>query len=407
MNIKVKALCVLVLALWAFKDGVKKDPLVRQAFAHASGQVRVLIEETNAALEKNTDKMPPPVAPRTLKGNELTVVPSRDWTSGFFSGMLWYLYEFSGDEAWLAEAKKFTARMEPEQWNGKTHDMGFKMYCSYGNGHRLTGSDEYRNILIQSAKTLSTRFRPITGVMRSWDHSTDKWSYPVIIDNMMNLELLFFATRATGDSSFYKIAVSHALTTLKNHYRSDNSSYHVVEYDTLTGKVMKRNTHQGLAHESAWSRGQAWGLYGYTMCYRETKNTLFLEHADKIARYILDHPRQAPDLVPYWDYDAPGIPDEPRDVSAATVTASALYELSRYSKSGKEYVAKADQIMTNLTKKYRSPSGENKGFILLHSTGSKPSNSEVDVPLIYADYYYLEALLRKQKFGSAPSRRKL
>src|SRR5688572_5754287 len=211
---------------------------------------------------------------------------------------------------------------------------------------------------------------------------------------MMNLELLFAATRLSGDSSFYKIAVSHANTTMANHFRSDYSTYHVIDYDTATGKVVKRNTHQGYADESAWSRGQAWGLYGYTMCYRETRDPKYLQQADHIAAFILHHPNLPKDKVPYWDFNAPGIPNEPRDASAAAVMASALYELSQYSTHKKEYLSVANTILQNLTNSYRSPIGENKGFLLVHSTGSKPANSEVDVPLSYADYYYLEAVLR-------------
>jgi unsaturated chondroitin disaccharide hydrolase len=396
MRIKFIASVILIIACSAM---LKKDDSVRQAFDHAAKQTQVMLKEVAVKLQAAgaENKNSAPVAPRTLKDGDLVMVPSRDWTSGFFSGVLWYLYEYTGKKAWLEEARKFTAAMEPEKWNGKTHDMGFKMYCSYGNGYRLTKDAAYQDILIQSAKTLSTRFRPVTGVMRSWDHSRDKWSFPVIIDNMMNLELLFFATRMTGDSSFYKIAVSHAKTTMKNHYRPDNSSYHVIEYDTLTGKVLKKNTHQGYSHESAWSRGQAWGLYGYTMCYRETKDKAFLEHAEKIAKYIFSHPRLPADLIPYWDFDAPGIPNEPRDVSAAAVTASGLYELSLYSANAKDHRAKANTIVQNLSRNYTSPVGASKGFILLHSTGSKPASSEVDVPLSYADYYFLEALLRKDK----------
>jgi hypothetical protein len=216
---------------------------------------------------------------------------------------------------------------------------------------------------------------------------------------MMNLELMFAATRLTGDSSFYKIAVTHANTTLKNHYRPDNSSIHVIDYDTLTGSVLKRNTHQGFSDESAWSRGQAWGLYGYVFCYRETKNKVYLDQAEKIATYILENPTLPEDLVPYWDYNAPGIPDEPRDVSAAAITASALYELSTYSAQKKYYLEKADKIIHSLTEKYRSVIGENKGFILLHSTGSKPGKAEVDLPLNYADYYFVEALIRSKKMA--------
>lgn len=337
------------------------------------------------------------VSPRTLEHGNLKLVSSKDWTSGFFPGELWFLYEATGKKQWREEAEKFTAGIEREKFNGGTHDMGFKIYCSFGTGYRLTKDAHYKDVIIQSAKTLSTRFNPKVGCIRSWDHSRQKWDYPVIIDNMMNLELLFAATKLTGDSSYYEIAVSHANTTMKNHFRKDYSSYHVVDYDTATGKVIKKTTHQGYANESAWARGQAWGLYGYTMCFRETGNQAYLEQADHIASFIMQHPNMPKDLVPYWDFNAPGIPAEPRDASAAAIIASALYELSLYSKQGKEYRRTADKIVQSLTKYYRAPIGEARGFILLHSTGSKPSNSEVDVPLSYADYYYLEALLRKKK----------
>lgn len=274
--------------------------------------------------------------------------------------------------------------------------MGFKLYCSYGNGYRLTRDPAYRNIIVEAARTLSTRFKPKAGIIRSWDHHKEVWDCPVIIDNMMNLELLFAATRLTGDSAFYKIAVSHARTTLKNHYRPDFSSYHVVDYDTLTGKVLKKNTHQGFNDESAWARGQAWGLYGYVLCYRETKDPQFLKQAEAIARFMLNHPHMPADLVPYYDFDAPGIPNEPRDVSAAAIMASALFELSTYV-PGAPYRAKADQVIASLAKTYASPMGKNHGFLLLHSTGAK--TFERDVPLVYADYYYLEALLRAKKIG--------
>ncbi len=215
---------------------------------------------------------------------------------------------------------------------------------------------------------------------------------------MMNLELLFWAFRTSGDSIFYQVAVDHARTTMKNHFRKDYSSYHVIDYDTLTGAVLHKNTHQGYSDASAWSRGQAWGLYGYTMCYRETGLPEFLERAKQIASYIFSNPTLPDDLIPYWDYNAPGIPDEPRDVSAATVTASALYELSMYDETNRTgYVDRADRILENLTNRYRASVGKDCGFLLLHSTGSKTHGSEVDVPIVYADYYYLEALLRKAK----------
>ena len=386
MRIKLNSLLLLLIAY----STIHAQRLnVSKVFNDASKQTLVMLVK---AAEAKKDSLV--VFPRTLDKGELKLVASRDWTSGFFPGVLWMLYEYTREPQWKAKATIETARMEREKFNGGTHDMGFKMYCSYGIGYRITNDPAYKDVLIQSAKTLSTRFNPTVGCIRSWDHHKEQWGFPVIIDNMMNLELLFAATRFTGDSSFYKIAVSHANTTMKNHYRPDYSSYHVVDYDTATGKVVKKNTHQGYADESAWSRGQAWGLYGYTMCYRETGNPVYLQQAEHIAAFILNHPNLPKDKIPYWDFNAPGIPNEPRDASAAAVMASALIELSQYSKSKKEYLAVANTILQNLTNNYRSAIGENKGFLLLHSTGSKPANSEVDVPLNYADYYYLEALLR-------------
>ena len=383
----------------------KRSLSLNKIFADAETQTQVMLYEipkAQAAKSGATSGVTPGsasselVSPRTLENEELKLVSSKDWTSGFFPGELWLLYEYTGKKEWKEVAEKYTANIEREKFNGGTHDMGFKIYCSFGQGYRLTKDAHQKEVIIQAAKTLSTRFNPVTGVIRSWDNRA-KWRNPVIIDNMMNLELLFAATRLTGDSLFYKIAVSHATKTMQNHYRKDYSSYHVVDYDTLTGKVLQRTTHQGFSDESEWARGQAWGLYGFTMCYRETKNKAFLQQAENIAAYLLKHPNMPNDLVPYWDFNAPNIPGEPRDASAAAVMASALYELGSYSKNGKQYRQAADKIVESLTNTYRSPIGENKGFLLLHSTGAKPSNSEVDVPLSYADYYYLEALLRKQK----------
>jgi unsaturated chondroitin disaccharide hydrolase len=365
----------------------------------AEQQARLMLDEITRVSDNKSDL----VSPRTLDSTgKLKLVASRDWTSGFFPGELWFLYEYTKKNEWKVQAQNFTANLEREKTNATTHDMGFKIYCSFGNGYRLTKDSHYKDVIIESARTLSTRFNPKVGCIRSWDHHKEQWDFPVIIDNMMNLELLFEATKLTGDSSFYKIAVTHANTTIKNHYRPNYSSYHVVDYDTATGQVRKKNTAQGYADESAWSRGQAWGLYGFTMCYRETKNKIYLQQAEHIAAFLLNHPSLPKDLVPYWDFNAPNIPDEPRDASAAAVMASALYELSGYSKNGKEYRKAADKIIESLTSHYRSQVGENRGFILLHSTGSKPANSEVDVPLIYADYYYLEALLKKRKNPQSP-----
>jgi rhamnogalacturonyl hydrolase YesR len=388
MNKKYTIVCLLGAFL---QLNVFAQKSVSKGFALAQKQTEVMLSSIDQA--ENSGNVG--VTPRSLTANgDLALVPSKDWCSGFFPGELWFLYQYSGQEKWLKLAKTFTAFIEDQKTNGGTHDMGFKIYTSVGNGYRLTKDPHYRDVIIEGAKTLSTRFNPKVGCIKSWDNRI--WKFPVIIDNMMNLELLFEATKLSGDSSFYKIAVTHANTTIKNHFRANYSSYHVVSYDPETGEVLKKQTHQGYADESAWSRGQSWALYGYTMCYRETKDKAYLRQAENVAKFILDNPALPQDLVPYWDYNAPNIPNEQRDVSAAAVMASALYELSTYSTNGKLYRGKADLIVKNLTDHYTAGPGTSKGFILLHSTGSRPANTEVDVPLSYADYYYLEALLRQK-----------
>ncbi|WP_303918366.1 glycoside hydrolase family 88 protein [Draconibacterium sediminis] len=337
------------------------------------------------------------ISPRTSENGKLKLVKTRDWTSGFFSGNLWMMYELTGDEKWKETALKFTLPLEQEKWNGNTHDMGFKMYCSFGQAIKYTDNPEYREILIQSAKTLSTRFNPVVGCIRSWDHNSDKWDYPVIIDNMMNLELLLWAAKETGNENFKEIAIKHAETTIKNHFRDNYSSYHVIDYNPQTGEVQHKNTHQGYADESAWSRGQAWGLYGFTMLYRETGNDEFLGQAERIADFILSQPGIKQGEIPYWDFDAPGIPEEPLDASAGAIIASALFELSTFSDKQREYVSVARNLLATLsTDKFLAPVGENEGFLLKHSTGHKPHDSEIDEPLVYADYYFLEAIIRNR-----------
>jgi len=389
---------VLAIILAARTDGQS----FRRVVSDAERQALLMLKEVEKALEPGTSPVNSNkhvVAPRSLTPEgELLLVLSADWTSGFFSGNLWLLSELTGNLFWADKARLYTSKIEKEKLNGTTHDMGFKIYCSFGTGYRLQQDPVYKEIIVESAKTLATRFNPVTGCLRSWDHSKDKWEYPVIIDNMMNLELLFAATRLTGDSSFYKIAVSHAGTTLENHFRQDHSSYHVIGYDPITGQVLHRNTHQGLNDESSWARGQAWGLYGYTMCFRETGDTAYLEQAENIAGYILNHPKLPDDFIPYWDYSLENVEGEPRDASAAAITASALLELSRLSENGSYYRKTAEMIIRNLTRAYRSAPGKNRGFILDHSTGNKNRNLEVDSPLIYADYYFLEALVRQREF---------
>lgn len=384
----------------------KEEPvkLVEANFDFASKQLLYALQEIDLAKSNDerdslTKAKKPWVSPRTLDENgKLKLVVSRDWTSGFFPGELWYMYEYTKDPKWEKQARMFTASLEEQKQTKTTHDLGFMMYCSFGNGLRLTNDQEYKPILLEAANSLISRYKPNAGIIRSWDHNRDKWQCPVIIDNMLNLELLFWATRESGDSTYYQIAVNHANRTMENHFREDYGTYHVIDYDTITGEVLNRHTHQGYAHESTWARGEAWALYGYTMCYRETKDNAYLDQAEKVADFIFTHPNLPEDMIPYWDFDAPAIPDEPRDVSAAAVIASALYELSTFGGEGAvQYKKWADTILENLTRYYRATLYDDGGFLLLHSTGSKPSDSEVDVPLVYADYYFLEALLRKNK----------
>ncbi|MDR1335924.1 MAG: glycoside hydrolase family 88 protein [Tannerella sp.] len=339
----------------------------------------------------------PDKLPRTVdeNGNLLTTDPS-GWVSGFVPGTLWYLYQYTGREDLLAAARNYTGRLEQEKYNTGTHDLGFMLYCSYGNGLRLTGDATYRDILLTGAGSLISRYSPVTGCICSWNPN-ERWQFPVIIDNMMNLELLFWASKASGDPKYRDICISHADRTIENHFRPDGSSYHVVSYDTITGQVEKKNTAQGCSDESAWGRGQAWGLYGFTVMYRETEDAKYLEQAKRIAAFILNHPNLPADKIPYWDFNAPGIPDARRDASAGAIIASALLELRGYVDGAlaKTYADAAEtQIRTLSSPEYFAEPGTNGHFLLKHSVGSIPHKSEVDVPLTYADYYYVEAMLR-------------
>lgn len=394
----------IIFILLALTTSCKKSSADENLIPDKVLQSKIVDQEKYALSElKKVDPDKNRVFPRTIDTDgELVRVSKKDWTSGFYPGILWMMYDMTGDETWERDAKTYTDLLESEKFNDSNHDIGFKMMSSFGQGYRLTGNMHYREVLIQSARTLITRFNENVGCIRSWDHHKDKWDYPVIIDNMMNLELLFWASKETGDPVFANIAVKHAQTTMQNHFRSDYSCYHVVSYDTLTGKALIKQTRQGAFDDSSWARGQAWGLYGYTMAYRETKMPEFLDQARHIANYILNVAKLSGDLVPYWDFSLPDNSNEPRDVSAAAIIASALYELSNFADdNGERYQQTADKIMYALgSDKYFNKTGTNGGFLLRHSTGSKPVNSEIDVPLVYADYYYLEALLRKKQIES-------
>lgn len=340
------------------------------------------------------------------------------WTAGFFPGSLWYISDFLSDKALQDSALVYTQKMEPCKSFTDNHDIGFMMYCSYGNANRFAPKAEYKDILVESAKSLCTRFRPNAGVIQSWNgfrswHGDKVYDFPVIIDNMMNLELLYHVSKVTGDASFSQVATSHAEKVMKNQVRKDYSCFHIIYYDKETGKPIKGETSQGYSDNSAWSRGQAWGIYGFTMVYRETRDKRFLKTAEGMADFYLNHPNLPSDKIAWWDFNAyqngyiPGIRSKAnttvtnyRDASAAACVASALLELSTYTKGTKslKYREGAKQILHSLASPaYRAKLGENANFILMHSVGAIPHGSEIDVPLTYADYYFIEALHRYNK----------
>lgn len=339
--------------------------------------------------------------PKSIIDGKMKYIRPQEWTSGFFPGSMWYLYELTGDEKWKNLGTKYTEAIEEVKNLTNHHDVGFMIGCSFGNALRLTENERYKEVVVQAAKSLSTRFRPNAGIIQSWNvtggwQAERGWECPVIIDNMMNLELLFDATEFSGDSTFYKIAVTHADKTIEHHFRDDYTTWHVIDYSLEDGSVRHKHTAQGFSHESTWARGQAWAIYGYVVCYRETGDPKYLEQAKKAFEVVANHVNMPNDKVPYWDYDAPDIPNALRDASSAAIMASALYELSTF-ENREYYKGWADDIMESLASSaYRAKVGENGNFLLKHSVGSIPHGSEIDVPLNYADYYFLEALKRKR-----------
>lgn len=329
-------------------------------------------------------------------------VSYRDWTCGFWPGILWYAYEYNHNNAIKESAQRYSRALFPLVDSAAIdHDLGFQVFTSIGNGYRLTHDTLYRTILLRAADTLSKLFNPKVGTILSWPREVPGVDWPLrhntIMDNMINLELLFWAAKNGGNKGLYDIAVKHAETTMQNHFRPDYTSYHVVVYDTATGKKIKGITHQGFSDSSMWARGQSWAIYGFTMVYRETKDPRFLDFAQKVTDvYLKDLPE---DLIPYWDFNAPDIPNAPRDASAAAVTASALLELSTLvtdTAKGKIYREKAEKMLQSLSSAAYQSRQVNNAF-LLHSTGHKPNGGEIDASIIYADYYYIEALLRLKR----------
>ncbi len=380
---------------------------ISTVFNTAAQQYATLLDSANVKMKY----------PRSSKNGNIAYVGIEDWTGGFWPGALWYLFEYTNKPVWKEAAIKWTETLESNQFNTNHHDIGFMMYNSYGNGYRLTHNEKYKDILIQSAKSLCKRYNEKVGAIKSWNDKPsldgkDTMHYPVIIDNMMNLELLFFASKITGDTIYKHIAIKHAEKTMLNHLRADYSSYHVVDYDTITGKAIHKETNQGFSHNSTWTRGQAWGVYGFTMSYRETGDKRFLNTAIKMADFFIDNNRLPSDKIPNWDfnvneagYTSPATAQSnqltyiPRDASAAAILASALLELSNYAGTkGAKYKSTANQILTSLSSAdYLAKPGTNNGFLLMHCTGNANRVSEVDKPLMYGDYYLLEALLRAKK----------
>ena len=333
--------------------------------------------------------------------DELDMRPIFWWTAGHYPGSLWYLYEATGDAFFKERATDWTELLAPNSTVDDNHDVGFIMYCSFGNARRILKTDRYDALLAETAASLSKRYNADLGLIRSWGKLDEKKDFLVIPDNLMNLEMLEAVTRFSGDSRFDKIARSHANVTMRQHFRADGGCYHVLNYDQrpgFLGRIQEIRRGQGAQVGTAWSRGQAWAIYGYTMMYRFTKDPAYLAFAQKVTDFAVNHPNMPADGIPYWDFGAPG---EERDSSAGAIMASALFELADFvgGAKGAAYRAFAvKELLALASPAYFSEGGEIGHFLLKHGVGSKPSASEVDTPLNYGDYYFLEALLRFRQF---------
>jgi unsaturated chondroitin disaccharide hydrolase len=389
---KIISLPVIFILLYSCAGKISQSPSSNDLISYCDAQARKTVNENPA------DNLLPVVIDSGKV--QWTYNDIHNWRSGFWPGIEWYLFESTKNEFWKKQAEKSTAMLSSILAKSDfNHDLGFQFYCSYGNGYRLTSNQAYKQVLLRAADSLETLFNPNVGTILSWPGRYKELGTPhnTIIDNMMNLELLFWAAKNGGDKKLYDVAVRHATTTMKNHFRSDFSTYHVLLYDNISGNLIKGITHQGYADNSMWARGQSWAIYGFTMTYRETGNKEFLQTAINAANTYLK--RLPEDHIPYWDFDDPAMPNAPRDASAAAIVASALLELSTLCNDvvlQKQYKQAAAAMINELSSE-RYLGKEVNHAILLHSTGNKPSNKDVDVPLIYADYYFLEALLRLNK----------
>ncbi len=340
----------------------------------------------------------PDVLPRSFQNGAYDLVPPTDWTSGFFPGCLWLLHEHTRSDELRIAARHFTDRLHVVPTLRHTHDLGFMAGCSYGQAWRLHAAASDADALVRAARNLADRFNPRVGMIRSWDFGD--WRFPVIIDNVMNLELLFFAAAFTGEARFAEVARAHADRTIELHFRDDDSCFHLVDFDPATGNVLQRQTVQGYADDSTWARGQAWAIHGFAMLFRCTGRDSYLAQAVKAAEFFLRHPRLPADRIPYWDFDAPDIPQAHRDTSAAAVTASGLLELSLLvgGAEGARYRMLAEAQLDSLLSPSCLAAPETRGgFLLDHAVGYLPAGFEIDVPLAYADYYLLEAVMRRSR----------
>lgn len=369
-----------------------------ESLEQLSSRVFTLAEQQYTLLDS---QVPDDRAPKYLETNDSVVTSDMNWwCSGFFPGALWMIYEQNGNENIRLLAEKNTRKLEHLLDNKTDHDIGFQINNSYGHAYRITQAEQWKPMILAAAERLASRYNPVTKTLRSWDfvHKGRDWHWPVIIDNMMNLELLTNAARLFGREDLKRIAITHANTTLENHFRKDYSTYHLVDYDSINGKARLHHTVQGFADESAWARGQAWAVYGYTMMARETQTADYLAQAEHIARYLLQ--RLPEDGIPFWDFDSDKIPDDLRDASAGAIMASAFSELATLTADRKLAAdlrqTAEKQVRTLASPDYLAEPGTNGGFLLKHSVGNIPGGTEIDVPLTYADYYFLEAVRRLQ-----------